>query len=151
MPRSTPRPLRAAVDSIESWDLILTFLVVAEETHHSHAAERLGISRQTLRRRIDRLEGEIGVELLVRSRQRVELTSFGVTLLQAARPIAEAMAEVVEQIRRRRPSRPLSVGVPTDVDAVWARRVETWVHRRQEPAVLGYRPTDDSLRLVARV
>jgi DNA-binding transcriptional LysR family regulator len=138
------------VDPIHSWDLILTFLVLAEEAQHSAAAERLGISRQTLRRRIDRLETDLGVPLFVRSRQRVELTSAGAAVLANAQPIAEAMGQLVEQARRRPPDRPLSVGITTDVDAIWARRVEAWVHERQEPAVLGYRPADLSLRLVAR-
>jgi len=136
------------VDSIQSWDLILTFLVLAEEARHSGAAARLGISRQTLRRRIERLEAELGVALFERSHRRVELTPAGAALLEDAKPVAEEMRAVIERVRRRNPDRPLSVGMTTDIDPELVRRVEAWVHQRQAPAVLGHRPAEVSMRLL---
>jgi DNA-binding transcriptional LysR family regulator len=131
-----------------TWDLVATFLVLAEELHFGRAAERLRISRQTLSRRIDRLEAQADAQLVVRSTRRVELTPAGMVLRDHAALIAEAMDDMTEQVELVRADRPLSVGLSTDLTAPWTTGVETWVGRRGTPAVVERRATGEVVPLV---
>ena len=59
---------------------------VAEERHFGRAAERLLITQPSPSQQIKRLEAELGVQLLERDSQGLELTSAGETLLARVRP-----------------------------------------------------------------
>ncbi|MFD2204735.1 hydrogen peroxide-inducible genes activator [Kiloniella antarctica] len=61
------------------------FLAVAETLHFRKAAERLNVSQPTLSDQVKELEYRLGVALLERSRQTVQLTSVGEELLKRAR------------------------------------------------------------------
>lgn len=60
---------------------------VAEERHFGRAAERLLITQPSPSQQIKRLEAELGVQLLERDSQGLELTSAGETLLARVRPV----------------------------------------------------------------
>ena len=67
------------------------FVAVAEELHFGNAAVRLSMAQPSLSKAVQRLEQQLGVELLHRSTRKVELTLAGTTLLDGARrTIAEA-------------------------------------------------------------
>ncbi|WSG98209.1 LysR family transcriptional regulator (plasmid) [Rhizobium johnstonii] len=56
-----------------------TFVEVADSGGVSSAARRLGISKSMVSRRLTRLEGELGVQLLARTTRGANLTEAGVT------------------------------------------------------------------------
>lgn len=80
--------------------LLRYFLAVAEESHLTKAAARLGIRQPPLSQQIRVLEKELGVTLFHRLPRGMELTESGRALLDDARNIIGLVDQAVEGVRR---------------------------------------------------
>ena len=65
------------------------FVAVAEELHISRAAERLHVAQPAVSEQIRKLERDLGVELLDRTRRPIALTDAGAAFLAEARRVLE--------------------------------------------------------------
>jgi DNA-binding transcriptional LysR family regulator len=75
------------------------FAVLADELHFRRAAERLHITQAPLSLAIQALERELGSQLFLRTRRRVELTETGEALRADARAILDRVERSRETIR----------------------------------------------------
>ncbi|WEF35017.1 LysR family transcriptional regulator [Pseudoduganella chitinolytica] len=100
---------------IDPSDLLL-FARIVECGSLSQAAQRLGLPKSTVSRRLALLEGAVGERLLQRTTRRLVLTEFGASLLEHARKVAEetAAAGALAQHRQQAPSGHLKVSMPAD-------------------------------------
>jgi len=79
------------------WDELKVFLAVARGGSTSAAARALGVNQTTVARRLESLEGSLGIRLVERSQAGAELTEAGHALLTEA----EAMQRSAERIAER--------------------------------------------------
>lgn len=100
---------------LEANDLVL-FAHVVEAGSFAKAAERAGLPKSTLSRRIAQLEEQLGERLLVRTTRRLELTDFGAGLLEHARHLLDETeaAEAFASSRQGTPRGQLRVALPPD-------------------------------------
>jgi len=106
---------RSSVDLLD----VLAFVRVVETGAFSRAAERMGMAKSILSRRVARLEEQLGARLLTRSAQGAQPTDVGQAYFERASNILaeleaaeEVVAEAVTQIAGPiRLSAPLSFGV----------------------------------------
>ena len=70
------------------WNLIRSFLAVAEQGTLAGAADHLGVSQPTLGRHIDALESALGLTLFTRGRHGMSLTEAGLSIVEDAKAMA---------------------------------------------------------------
>ena len=75
------------------------FVVLAEELHFTHAAERLHIEQPPLSRAIKELEDELGATLFDRDRRGTRLTPVGSAFLQDVRRVFAALEQGRENVK----------------------------------------------------
>lgn len=78
---------------------LVYFREVARQLHFRKAAESLAVAQPALSRSVAQLETEMGVDLLNRSRRRVELTPAGRALLERIEPLLRTLAAIPADIR----------------------------------------------------
>lgn len=81
------------------------FKAVAEELHFTKAAEALCVSQPALSALIRQLEGDAGVQLILRNTRQVELTSVGVQFLGAVTKLLQDFDEAVQKLNQHKSSR----------------------------------------------
>jgi DNA-binding transcriptional LysR family regulator len=126
---------------------MVAFLTLAEERHVGRTATRLGVSRQTVTRRVTRLEELLGEPLVTRSTRRIELTDTGTLLRDEAGPALRAMEEALQRIRLGA-GRRHAIAISTDLGHRWEARVQEWIVRRGAPVLLEQRAPDDARELL---
>ena len=101
--------------SLDANDLIL-FAQVIDAGSFSRAAERTGLPKSTLSRRITQLETRLGERLLTRSTRRLAITEFGERILEHARRLLEETeaASAMALHRHGVPRGVLRVSMPPD-------------------------------------
>ena len=101
--------------SLDANDLIL-FAQVIDAGSFSRAAERTGLPKSTLSRRITQLETRLGERLLTRSTRRLAITEFGERILEHARRLLEETeaASAMALHRQGVPRGVLRVSMPPD-------------------------------------
>jgi DNA-binding transcriptional LysR family regulator len=103
------------------------FVAVAEELHFSRAAEQLHVAQPAVSEQIRKLEAELGVRLLNRTKRTVSLTDAGTALLVEARRVlqqVEAARLAIDEIRDRG-GRRLRIGyTPASLPASVPRAVQ---------------------------
>ncbi|HEY0721449.1 MAG TPA: LysR family transcriptional regulator [Gammaproteobacteria bacterium] len=100
-------------------DALEAFVTVVEAGSFSNAAERLGIARSMVSRRIAELEAHLGAQLLQRTTRRLSLTEAGRDFYERASRILIDLAEAEQSVAsgqaalrgRLRLAAPLSFGV----------------------------------------
>ena len=95
--------VRAEAGGLVSWDLIEAFLLVCEAGSIDRAADLSGLSPQELERRLNRLEADLQIELILRSSDQIELTDAGETLFEQTQGIPAAIEEAVRKVQERQP------------------------------------------------
>ena len=108
--------------SLDAPTTFCCFARVVDEGSFSRAAERLGLPKSTVSRRVAALETQLGERLLLRTTRKLTLTDFGRNVLDHAHHVAE------------------------EVDAADVARAAT--ARRSRAAACAYRCPDDLASLV---
>ncbi|HEX6733727.1 MAG TPA: LysR family transcriptional regulator [Azonexus sp.] len=101
--------------SLDANDLIL-FAHVINDGSFSKAAQRVGLPKSTLSRRITALENRLGERLVTRSTRRLAITEFGERILEHGRRLLEETeaAAALAQHRQDMPRGVLRVSLPPD-------------------------------------
>lgn len=86
-------------DQAIDWEAIRCFVAVARRGSLSEAAEELGMSIPTISRRIDSLEAQLGLKLLMRGPRGASLTEAGQAILQVAEPGARHLSQIGRRAR----------------------------------------------------
>ena len=96
---------------------LLIFARVADAGSFSRAAERLGLPKSTVSRRISLLEERLGERLMVRTTRRLRLTELGERLLEHARRVATEVEDVAALAENRKgaPVGRLRIAIPSDL------------------------------------
>ena len=97
------------------------FVYVAEARSFSKAAVQLGIAQPALSRQMQKLEDELGLELILRAGRQLELTEAGLLLLERAHSLIRQVAQTADDVRAHgsRIRGTLTVGIsPTVSEAV---------------------------------
>lgn len=104
-------------------------VAVVEGGSLTAAAERLGVPRPTLSRRLSRLEAELGTRLVQRSTRSLSLTEAGQELYRHARPIVDAIETATTSVRARDavPRGLLRLSMPPGGDALFGQMLAAFL------------------------
>jgi len=75
---------------------IRTFLVLAEELHFGHAAEKLWVTQARVSQVLRELEGKLGQRLVHRTSRRVALTPAGEQFKALVKPAADQLRDILQ-------------------------------------------------------
>lgn len=101
------------------------FIRVIEHNSFTNAAEKLGIQKSTISRRIAQLEDELGVRLLQRTTRKLSLTDEGQNLFQRCQPLLDELDGIEDLVssRQEEPSGRLRITMPPELGIFMMNRV----------------------------
>lgn len=101
--------------TLEPNDLML-FARVVDEGSFSRAADKVGLPKSTVSRRVAQLESQLGERLLLRTTRKLTVTDFGHSVLEHAHQVTAEVeaAALLAQHRQIEPSGRLRVSMPAD-------------------------------------
>jgi DNA-binding transcriptional LysR family regulator len=101
------------------------FLAVADSLNFSKAAQQLHIAQPPLSRQIRRLEDELGVDLFVRNKHRVQLTKAGRAFVEEAKKLVVQAGHAAEAARhaQKGESGIVRIGIASGLGGVVAKAV----------------------------
>lgn len=121
--------------NLEPNDLML-FARVVDAGSFSRAAERAGLPKSTVSRRVAMLEAQLGERLLLRTTRKLTVTDFGHSVLEHAHQVMAEVeaASALAQQRQVKPSGRLRVSMPADfANGVLAQLLSNFV--AEHPAI----------------
>ena len=105
---------------------IYTFLKAADCGSFSSAAEKLYLSKVSVMKQINHLEGSIGVPLFHRTNHGIKLTAAGKIFYATARRMAELSTEAIEEIRKIGGRQTKVIRIGTSLMRPCNKLVELW-------------------------
>ena len=96
---------------------IRSFLAIAEELHFGRAAARLHLAQPSLSQQLQRLERQVGAELVTRNSREVKLTAAGLAFEAEARRLLEHADRAVAVAREVAAGRSGSISIGFNFDA----------------------------------
>src|SRR5688572_8128177 len=85
---------------------LVAFIAVANEGSFARAADRLGIGRSAVSRSVQKLEGQLGVRLFLRTTRSTSLTREGELFYESCRPGVDRILHALEEMRDLREGPP---------------------------------------------
>ena len=94
---------------------VVAFIAVANEGSFSRAADRLGLGRSAVSRSVQKLEGQLGTRLFLRTTRSTTITREGELFYENCRPGVEKILQALDEMRDLREGPPqgqLRIGAP---------------------------------------
>ncbi|EKF6144272.1 LysR family transcriptional regulator [Vibrio cholerae] len=110
-----------AVFSTESFNSIVHFVMAANSSSFTQAAEQLGISKSAIGKSIQRLEHNLGISLFNRTTRKISLTTEGEAYLASCQSALETL-QMAEMALRSKLTEPSGI-VRIDLPAAFGRSV----------------------------
>lgn len=85
---------------------VLAFIAVAAEGSFARAGDRLGIGRSAVSRSVQKLEGQLGVRLFLRTTRSTPLTREGELFLEGCSPGVASILQALDEMRELREGPP---------------------------------------------
>lgn len=85
---------------------VVAFIAVATESSFARAGDRLGIGRSAVSRSVQKLEGQLGTRLFLRTTRATSLTREGERFFEHCRPGVERILQALEEMRDLREGPP---------------------------------------------
>lgn len=85
---------------------VVAFIAVANEGSFSRAADRLGVGRSAVSRSVQKLEGQLGTRLFLRTTRSTTITREGELFYENCRPGVERILQALEEMRDLREGPP---------------------------------------------
>jgi DNA-binding transcriptional LysR family regulator len=97
-------PLTSSLSA--SYAGVVAFIAVANEGSFSRAADRLGVGRSAVSRSVQKLEGQLGARLFLRTTRSTTITHEGELFYENCRPGVERILQAMEEMRDLREGPP---------------------------------------------